>query len=178
MLRMILTAVSLLCSLAFFVDSATAQPAPQPRPEIRADTPSGFPVPRYVTLKAAKTRARTGPSFDHPVAWIYQRRGLPVEVVAETTLWRRVRDPEGDEAWVHESTLDGTRRVLIRSAADPAQMREQPDETAAIVAFLEAGAIARARACQGDWCRISAENWDGWILRATLWGVYADEEFE
>ena len=54
--------------------------------------PSGLPIPRFVSLKAEKVNVRRGPSSDHPVAWVFQRKGLPVEIVAEFENWRRVRD--------------------------------------------------------------------------------------
>ncbi len=43
-------------------------------------TPSGFDVPRFVSLKFGKVNARTGPSRNHPIAYQYQRRGLPLIV--------------------------------------------------------------------------------------------------
>ena len=33
-----------------------------------AKTPSGFPVPRYVSLKVGKVNGRTGPARQHPIA--------------------------------------------------------------------------------------------------------------
>jgi len=62
-----------------------------------AKTPSGFPVPRYVSLKVGKVNGRTGPSRQHAIAWQYRRKGLPLVVVAETEMWRKVRDVTGDE---------------------------------------------------------------------------------
>ena len=47
-------------------------------------TPSGLPVPRYVSLKYNDANARSGPGDDHRLLWIYHVRGLPVQVVAET----------------------------------------------------------------------------------------------
>ena len=44
--------------------------------------PSGLPIPRFVSLKAEKVNVRRGPSSDHAVAWVFQRKGLPVEIVA------------------------------------------------------------------------------------------------
>ena len=41
-------------------------------------TPSGLPVPRYVTLKFDRVNARAGPGDDHRLLWVYQARGLPV----------------------------------------------------------------------------------------------------
>jgi len=78
-----------------------------------AKTPSGFPVPRYVSLKVGKVNGRKGPSRQHPIAWQYRRKGLPLVVVAETEMWRKVRDVTGDESWVHKPALSGLRRVLV-----------------------------------------------------------------
>ncbi len=35
-------------------------------------TPSGFPVPRYVTLKFGTVNARAGPGDDHRLLWVYK----------------------------------------------------------------------------------------------------------
>ena len=75
-------------------------------------TPSGLPVPRYVTLKFGKVNARSGPGDDHRLIWVYQAKGLPVQVVAETAEWRKVCDPEGHTAWVHKRVTDGRRNVI------------------------------------------------------------------
>ena len=58
-------------------------------------TPSGLPVPRYVTLKFDQVNARAGPGDDYPARWVYRVPDLPVQVVAETADWRKVCDPEG-----------------------------------------------------------------------------------
>ena len=41
-------------------------------------TPSGLPVPRYVTLKFDPVNARAGPGDDHRLLWVYHAKGLPV----------------------------------------------------------------------------------------------------
>lgn len=69
--------------------------------EARADTPSGQQVPRFVSLKVDVANGRSGPSRSHPIAWRYVRAGLPMEVIAETPDWRRVRDPDGEITWMH-----------------------------------------------------------------------------
>ena len=81
-------------------------------------TPSGLPVPRYVSLKFAEVNARAGPGDDSRLLWVYRAKGLPVQVVAETDEWRRICDPEGGLAWVHKRTTDG-RRTVMRLAAGP-----------------------------------------------------------
>jgi SH3-like domain-containing protein len=72
----------------------------------------GLPVPRFVSLKSDRVNARAGPGQRYPVEWVFVRRGLPVEVVAESDLWRRVRDMEGVEGWVHKGLLSGQRTAV------------------------------------------------------------------
>jgi SH3-like domain-containing protein len=54
-----------------------------------AQTASGLPVPRYVSLKSDHVNVRAGPTKDNDVAWVYTRSGLPVEITAEFENWRR-----------------------------------------------------------------------------------------
>src|SRR5262245_18188433 len=83
---------------------ATAEPAAEITSSLsQADTvvgASGLPLPRFVSLKADKVNVRRGPASEHQVAWVFQRRGLPVEIVAEFENWRRIRDNDGEEGWV------------------------------------------------------------------------------
>ena len=76
-------------------------------------TTSGLPVPRYVSLKSDHVNVRAGPTKDNDVAWVYTRSGLPVEITAEFENWRRVRDSEGSEGWVHHSLLSGRRTAVV-----------------------------------------------------------------
>ena len=132
-------------------------------------TPSGFDVPRYVSLKFSKVNGRTGPSRDHPIAWQYQRRGLPVLIVAETEMWRKVRDISGDEAWVFKPGLSGARTVL---ALKSTVLRSRPDPRAREVARTDAQALLRLQNCREGWCEVKAENGlKGWARQDALWGA-------
>ena len=42
-------------------------------------TPSGYPVPRYVILKFPRVNARSGPGEDHQLKFVYRTRGLPLQ---------------------------------------------------------------------------------------------------
>src|ERR1700742_610051 len=90
-------------------------------------TPSGMPVPRYVSLKFDKVNARAGPGDDHKLLFVYRARGLPLQVIAETSEWRRACDPEGTLAWVHKRTTDG-RRSAMNPSAQPVAMLKRPKD--------------------------------------------------
>lgn len=132
-------------------------------------TPSGFVVPRFVSLKFSKVNGRTGPSRDHPIAWQYQRRGLPLLIVAETEMWRKVRDISGDEAWVRKPALSGSRTVI---ATQMTSLRSRPDASAREVARTDVKALLRLQECREGWCEVKAENGiKGWARQDAFWGA-------
>jgi SH3-like domain-containing protein len=133
-------------------------------------TPSGYPVPRYVTLKFGKVNARAGPGDDHRLLWVYRTRGLPLQVVAETSEWRRVCDPEGGVAWVHKRVTDG-RRSVLNTANRPAALLRKPKAGAEPAAYLNVRAMASLVRCQKGWCKVKVDGATGWSPQGALWGT-------
>jgi SH3-like domain-containing protein len=136
----------------------------------RARTVSGFCVPRYVSLKRGEVYGRKGPGKDYPALWIYHVKGLPVQVVAETTDWRRICDPQGGAVWVHRSMVDG-RRTVMAMGEKPLALRKAPAVDAPVTGYLNALALASLHHCQGDWCKVSADGVSGWLESSQTWGV-------
>lgn len=136
-------------------------------PALAAKTPSGLPVPRFVSLKFAEVNGRAGPSSDHPIQWVYRRQGLPMQVVAETENWRRVRDPEGEVVWVHKRTLDGRRTAI---AMRPAEVFARPDRAAQPQAVADPGVVVQVRGCRDEWLRVTVDGYKGWALADDFWG--------
>jgi SH3-like domain-containing protein len=137
---------------------------------------TGLPMPRYVSLRSGEGNARRGPALSHRVDWVFTRRDMPLKVTAEFGHWRRVEDAEGAGGWMHFALLSGVRTALVTE--EMTAMHLQPDPRAPVVAWLEAGVVARILACEGDWCRLRADRLRGWAPRAALWGVTADERIE
>ena len=142
--------------------------------------PSGLPVPRFVSLKVDRVNVRGGPDKDHDVSWIYTRVGWPVEITAEFENWRRIRDSDGSEGWVYHSLLSGKRMaaVQLKSKTDLAPLHAKPDAESAVLARLQSGVLGSVRHCNGSWCRLTGDGFDGWIEQHRLWGVYPDEKIE
>jgi len=133
-------------------------------------TPSGYPVPRYVTLKFGKVNARAGPGDDHRLLWVYRTKGLPVQVVAETREWRRVCDPEGGLAWVHKRVTDG-RRAVINLQNRPTPLLRKPRTGAEPAAYLNVRAMASLDRCEKGWCKVKVARTSGWAREGALWGT-------
>ena len=135
-------------------------------------TPSGLPVPRYVTIKFDPVNARAGPGDDHRLLWVYHAKGLPVQIIAETADWRRICDPDGATSWVHKPGVVGSRAVM-RLEATPLSLHAQPRDSAAIDAYLAPRGVVPLDKCQKGWCRVQAGQTKGWAPADQVWG--ADE---
>jgi SH3-like domain-containing protein len=143
-------------------------------------TATGLPLPRFASLKSDRVNLREGPSKDHRTIWIYQKAGLPVEITAEFETWRRIRDSEGTEGWVLHSLLSGRRTGLVtpwmKEGSVPLQSK--PNEQAPIVAQLSPNVMGSLKRCDGFWCRMTGEGFDGYIKQDRLWGAYPEEPVE
>src|SRR3954471_12942586 len=168
-------------------NACMAMPAAAATDSTQAGKVTGLPLPRYASLKTDRVNLREGPSKDHRTAWVFQRAGLPVEIVAEFETWRRIRDAEGTEGWVLHSLLSGRRTALgspwTKGDAAPLPLHERADERAEIVARLQPNVIVNIKQCTGAWCRVTAaqaggRDLDGYIRQERLWGVYPNERVE
>jgi SH3-like domain-containing protein len=140
-------------------------------PALAAD--KNLPVPRFVSLRSDKVNVRTGPGEQYPIDWVFTRKDMPVEIVAEFNHWHRIRDVEGTEGWVQERMVTGKRAVIVRG--QQRALRERPSSDAAVTARAEPGVIAKLIECQPAWCRIEAGGVGGWLRREEIWGVYPGE---
>jgi SH3-like domain-containing protein len=133
-------------------------------------TPSGMPVPRFVSLKFDKVNARAGPGDDHRLLWVYRVRGLPLQVIAETSEWRRVCDPQGQTAWVHKRTTDG-RRTVMNTGPLAVELARKPKPGAKPAAYLNSEATAALDRCGKGWCKVHLDGASGWVREGALWGT-------
>ena len=137
---------------------------------------SGLPLPRFVSLSANRMNVRTGPGVRYPIVWVFIRRGMPVEVIAEFGLWRKVHDIDGAEGWAHKSLLSGRRTGIVIGAVRT--LYRQPRENSGPILFAEPGVQGRLLACRTDWCKMQIAGLRGWLPRSHIWGVYPGEMFE
>lgn len=136
---------------------------------------SGLPVPRFVSTKN-EANLRTGPGSEYPTEWIITKKGIPLEVTAEFDTWRRVRDWEGAEGWIHQSLLSGKRSAVITGKVRV--LRKKPSIGAKTIANLEPGLVVNLEKCIDIWCKVSIRGVSGWLLRSEFWGVYPKERVE
>ncbi|MBX3510437.1 MAG: hypothetical protein KF700_04495 [Hyphomonadaceae bacterium] len=146
--------------ISLFAINASAADAPVLGPD------SNLPVPRFVSLKTENANGRRGPGLEHPVEWIYARVGLPLQVTGESGPWRRVRDPDGAEVWMHAQNLDPRRTAYVRAATALHRRADGPTS-----AYLAQGVIGSLTGCEGEWARFAIGGRVGWVERSALWGA-------
>jgi SH3-like domain-containing protein len=134
---------------------------------------TNLPLPRFVSLKAAEANVRRGPSLSHRIDWVYRRRDLPLQVVAEHGHWRRVEDRDRQGGWIHYALLSGVRTAFVEVEETPLHVK--PREDSPIAAVARRGVVARIDECGPRWCRLKKDGHRGWAEKSSLWGVTAGE---
>ena len=152
-------------------EATTVSAGPLAAPTMGPET--NLPLPRYVSLKASEANVRRGPSLSHRIDWVFQRRSMPLQVIAEYGHWRRVIDRDGQGGWVHYTMLSGARSVIVDQ--DLLRLRARPRDDSRETVELQIGVIARLHECEIAWCRLSADGYKGWAPKVVLWGVESHE---
>ena len=139
---------------------------------------TGLPLPRFVSLRANEVNLRTGPGVQYPVDWVYLRRNLPMEIITEYGTWRKVRDWQGSQGWVHQSMVSGIRTFII--TGNTRSVRRKADAKSPPVVTLEVGVIGKLVSCPdiNGWCRVEIDGNKGWLRRVDFWGVLKNEVME
>ncbi|MBU3731317.1 MAG: hypothetical protein FGM26_07225 [Beijerinckiaceae bacterium] len=172
--KLVLGLVFALVALAFAgSDGRAAEP-------ITKGSATGLPVPRYVSLKSDRVNLREGPSKDNRTRWVFQRAGLPVEIIAEFETWRRIRDSEGADGWVLHSLLSGRRTALVSPwmKTGTVPLYTKANVKAELAAELQPGVLGQIKSCDGQWCRLAGPGFDGFVQQDRLWGVYPQEKVD
>ena len=134
---------------------------------------TGFPLPRFVSMKSSVGNVRRGPGFGYRIDWVFNHENTPLLITGEHNLWRRVQDVDGQGGWMHFRLLSGVRTVVFRKSGTA--IRNQPDVDGLVVAFADKGVIAWLKECTLLWCRVSVDSHTGWVEKPEIFGVFADE---
>lgn len=171
-------AIALAAILALSIEASVAEEGVK-QAAVEAGGKTALPVPRFVSLKSDKVNVRKGPSTDQSIVWVFSRAGLPVEIIAESDNWRRVRDSEGADGWVFHSLLSSRRTVLVTPWAkgdERVPLYSSKSSSSRAVAELQSGVLGNVMSCDGEWCQLSVDDYSGYVQQEKLWGVYKGEE--
>ena len=140
------------------------------------DGETGLTIPRFASLRSNHINARSGPGARYPIEWVYMQKSAPVEIIAEFELWRKIKDWQGSESWVHKSMLTGKRFVKVITPGEN-NIYAKDDYNAKVIAKVEDEVVGEIKKCpvNTNFCLIQFGNVDGWMPRQNLYGIYPDE---
>ena len=157
---------------------------------VAAENPSGLPLPRFVTTRSNPINVRIGPGTKYGVAWVYLKAGTPVEIIQEFDTWRKIRDADGSEGWLHQNLLQGKRAGLVtprKTDGEDLPLLKSRDANSGVRAWLGPNFRVDIKECDGTWCEVvatahpangSPQSFDGFLAQDDLWGVYKGETFD
>lgn len=96
--------------------------------------------------------------------------GTPVEVVVQLPQWAKVRDAEGDLAWIETSRLSPRRMVIVKAPRCAARQAPQLDAPRLFTA--EAGVVLEMlEAAAAGWLKVRHRDGEtGYVKASDVWG--------
>ena len=122
----------------------------------------------FLSLKNNKVNLRQGPSFEYPIKLIYKKKYLPVIILDKLETWRKISDFESNSGWIHISQL--SRKKSAINIKKNSILYKKSTIYSKPIAKLEIGRLVLIKKCKIEWCKISSDNYVGWIFKNTLWG--------
>lgn len=128
-----------------------------------------FYEPKPASLRSNEVNLRVGPGREYPIEWVYNRAGLPVLIISEFGTWRKIRDYEGTEGWVHQSMLTSGKTVMVINKMQ--YLMNSGSFSATKLARVDPLVIGKLVKCQGQWCQVKIDKLKGWLEKQHLFGT-------
>ena len=122
----------------------------------------------FVSLKKSKVNVRYGPSFDSDVKYVYKKINLPIKQIDKKENFRRIIDLKKNSGWIHVSQLKRVNSVIVTKDKI---LFKKPTSFAKPIALIKKGRLLILQKCEGNWCQIETDDFNGWIKTDDLWGL-------
>ncbi|AUX21920.1 peptide-binding protein [Sorangium cellulosum] len=112
---------------------------------------------------------RAGPSTSEPVEFTATRY-YPVKVLDREDGWCKIKDFEGDLAWVADRLLAKIKTIVIK--VPRGNVREEPTTSAEVAFQAERGEVFKVLERKGRWLHVvDVEGEKGWVREDLAWGT-------
>lgn len=136
---------------------------------------AGNAQPIFMSIKSSEVNARKGPGVNYPIIFNYEYKWLPVRIIGKYDNWRKIKDVDGDESWIHLSFLSKKRTVIVNSKS-PIYMYKSNSTSSMIAAKLMPNVVLALKSCSKSWCKVTAKNVKGYVQQSEIWGILENEE--
>ena len=131
-------------------------------------THSSFANENFVSLKKNKVNVRYGPSFESDIKYVYNKINLPLKQIDKKENFRRVIDFKNNSGWIHISQLKKSNSVITTKDK---VLFKKPTSFAKPIAQIKEGRLLIIEKCDQNWCKITSEEFEGWIKTDNIWGL-------
>ena len=122
----------------------------------------------FLSLKKNKVNVRYGPSFESPVKYVYKKINLPIKLIDKKENWRRIIDAKNNSGWIHWSQLKKINSII---PLEDKILFNEPSKFSKPLAKIKKGRVLVLQKCNGVWCKIKTEDFQGWIKTNNIWGL-------
>ena len=128
-----------------------------------------YPIePRYASLKKDRVYLRYNASFDAPIKFIYQKKNLPILIIDKYDVWKKVRDIDGVEGWIHTSMISNKETFINEKDQN---LLKYKDNSNIVNAIVKKGVVGKILSCDEIFCKVKIKTYRGWMKKKYLWGI-------
>ena len=122
----------------------------------------------FISLKKNKVNVRYGLSFESDIKYVYKKINLPLKQIDKKENFRRIIDFKNNSGWIHISQLKKSNSVI---ATKDKVLFKKPTSFAKPIAQIKEGRLLIIEKCEQNWCRVTSEEFEGWIKTENIWGL-------
>ncbi len=124
-----------------------------------------------MAVKTSIANLRTEPEIKkNNIHWKVEKYH-PFIVLKKQKDWYRVKDFEGDTAWIHKSVLGKINTVITKIKENTlCNIRSKPDKKSEVLFQAQRGVPFKVLKRKGNWIRVEyADGKTGWIYKTLVW---------
>lgn len=121
----------------------------------------------FLSLKKNKVNVRYGPGFNFQVKYVYNKINLPIKQIDQKENFRRIIDLKNNSGWIHVSQLKKSNSII---SLDDKILFTKPTVFSKPLAKIKKGRLLVIKKCSNNWCKITSNEFNGWIEAKNIWG--------
>ena len=121
----------------------------------------------FLSLKKDKVNVRYGPGFNFQVKYVYNKINLPIKQIDQKENFRRIIDLKNNSGWIHVSQLKKSNSII---SLDDKILFTKPTVFSKPLAKIKKGRLLVIKKCSNNWCKITTNEFNGWIEAKNIWG--------
>ena len=122
---------------------------------------------KFWSLKNNKVNVRYQPSLNSKIKYIYKKINLPVKQIDEKENFLRIMDLKNNSGWIHSSQLKKSNSIIV---LEDKILFKKPSNFSKPIVRLEKGRLLVVKKCENSWCKITTDDYSGWIKAKNIWG--------